>query len=142
MDRIDLFDGENEFLSNFYSSPVEYEGIKYQTVEHAFQAAKTLENHERENIALLPTAGKAKRAGKKVKLRQDWEKIKLQVMEELLRKKFGDKELRKRLLATGNKELVEGNNWKDTFWGVCNGKGQNHLGRLLMKVREEIREIK
>lgn len=72
-------------------------------------------------------------------LREDWELIKISVMHDLLRQKFGHETLRKRLLATGDEKLEEGNTWKDYFWGVCNGIGQNQLGVLLMRVREEIR---
>lgn len=72
-------------------------------------------------------------------MRSDWEEVKLGVMEGLLREKFSDPELRRKLLATGERELVEGNDWGDSFWGVCAGRGKNHLGRLLMKLREELR---
>lgn len=137
---IDRFDGKYAFLSNFYSSPITIRGKVYPTVEHAFQAWKTKDLVEREKIRLAATPGIAKRMGRRVQLRYDWEVIKLDLMLWLLQRKFRDSTLASMLLETGDNELVEGNYWKDTFWGVCNGIGQNHLGRLLMQVREEIRQ--
>ncbi len=141
---INKFDGPFAFLSNFYHSPIIYEGLEYPTVEHAFQAAKTLDIDERRYIAVLPTPGAAKRAGRNVHLRKDWEDIKIDVMRECLKEKFKDPELFASLLATGDRELIEGNCWHDNFWGVCScersqGQGQNHLGKLLMELRTELR---
>ena len=129
------FQGEFRFLSNFWPSPIEYEGIWYPSVEHAYQAAKTLKVSDRKRIAKLITPGKAKRAGKELDLRPDWEEIKLDVMRELLQKKFAYRDLMFRLKKTEG-ELIEGNTWGDTFWGICNGKGENHLGKLLMEIRD------
>ncbi len=135
---ISSFDGEHAFLSNFFPCEVARDGILYPTVEHAFQAAKTNDTFDKMQIAIAETPGRAKRLGRKVTLRPDWEEIKLAVMEDCLREKFcGGSELRAKLVATGDEELVEGNWWNDTFWGVCNGKGENHLGKLLMKLRAE-----
>jgi len=134
---ITSFSEENRFLSNFYPCVVEMEGIEYPSVEHAYQAAKTLNVAEREEIVLL-TAGQAKRRGYRVTLRADWESIKLGIMEDLVRQKFNKEILREKLLATGDAELIEGNDWGDKFWGVCNGEGENWLGRILMKIRSEI----
>jgi ribA/ribD-fused uncharacterized protein len=137
---IDRFDGEYEFLSNFYPSWVELDGQRYVTVEHAYQAAKTLDSGEREAFQRTSDPGRAKRMGRRLRLRRDWESVKVDVMWGLLRQKFSPgTELAARLLATGDAELVEGNTWEDDFWGVYRGKGQNWLGRLLMEVREEIR---
>jgi len=133
---IDRFEGENRFLSNFYPSPVMYRGIVYPSVECAFQAAQLTAAQAK--FAQL-TAAQAKSHGRRVKLREDWESVKLEIMEILLRRKFKDSTLRAKLLATGQEQLIEGNWWHDTFWGVCNGVGENHLGRLLMRVRDEIR---
>jgi hypothetical protein len=136
---INSFKGENRWLSNFHLADVEYEGIIYPSTEHAYQAAKTLDQEERLRISKLPKPGDSKRAGNKVKLREDWESIKLQVMEDLVRQKFTKHhELKLQLASTYNEELIEGNTWNDTYWGVCNGKGENHLGKILMKVRKEI----
>lgn len=144
MNRIDNFDGEFAFLSNFYESGCIFEGINYPTVEHAFQAAKTLDKTQRMSIADAETPGKAKRMGRNVQLRPDWESVKTNVMRECLRSKFSVPVLKIKLLSTGDAELIEGNYWHDTCWGVCNcekcgGKGENRLGKLLMEIREEYR---
>ena len=141
---IDRFDGPYAFLSNFFFSPIEYEGITYPTVEHAFQAAKSLNPIERQAIADLPTPGAAKRAGRQVALRKDWEDVKIEVMRECLAKKFEHPDLYAKLLETGDEKLVEGNHWHDNFWGVCScersqGQGLNHLGKLLMELRSDLR---
>ena len=138
------FDGENEFLSNFYHSPIFYEGIVYPTNEHFFQAMKTLDQTERQKIANAETPGMAKRLGRHVQLRPDWEKIKVDVMRTGLMLKFTDAALAKKLLDTGDEELVEGNWWHDNTWGNCHCPkcsrlgGRNLLGMLLMEVRKEL----
>lgn len=109
-------------------------------MEHAYQAAKTFDPHMRETIASANTPAEAKRLARKVVLRHDWSDVKLSIMEELLRLKFArGSDLAQQLLNTGDQELVEVNWWNDTFWGVCNGRGANHLGKLLMKIREELK---
>jgi len=138
--RIDIFRGTYFFLSNFYEAPVEYGGLRYLNNEAAFQAQKCLTEEEKEAFTQLPP-NKAKRLGRQVTLRSDWEQVKVGIMEEIVRAKFTQNDdLRSRLLATGDAELVEGNNWNDTFWGVhlSTGKGENHLGQILMKVRSEL----
>ena len=141
---IDKFDGEFAFLSNFHPSWIEYEGLRFPTVEHAFQAYKTQSHYERQLISQSPTPAGAKAQGRKVHLRADWEQIKDEVMEFCLRQKFQDPVLRRLLLSTGDAVLIEGNTWHDNYWGICVCDrcqltfGQNHLGSLLMKIREEI----
>jgi ribA/ribD-fused uncharacterized protein len=139
---IKSFEGEFEFLSNFHPSEIVWCGISFPTVEHAFQASKG-EVEGMARFAALPTPGKAKREGQKLTKPESWEIAKVPVMLTLLRRKFQIPELREKLLATGNKALIEGNNWHDTFWGVCTCPncewGKNVLGELLMQVREEIR---
>lgn len=138
MKTIDSFQGPYRFLSNFWSVQITYEKLSYPTVEHAYQAAKTLDQADRYHIAVEDTPGRAKRAGQKLTLRDDWEEIKLDVMEQLLRLKFAEgSKLLTWLRNTQDAELIEGNTWGDKFWGVCNGEGQNHLGKLLMKIRDE-----
>lgn len=137
---IKKFEGAYRFLSNFWPSVVNFDGQQYQSVEHAFQAAKTTNLKEREFIRSQPTPGKAKQAGRSVTLRSDWEKIKIDVMRNLLIEKFNQYPLKQLLLSTGDEELVEGNNWGDVFWGVCNGAGENHLGKLLMEIRNILKE--
>ena len=148
------FDGEYAFLSNFYDSPIEFitvDGKKMiaPTVEHAFQAEKAMFSQEQEAIINAATPGKAKRLGRHVLLRPDWEDVKDEAMEEFVSRKFQIPELRDKLLATGDANLVEGNTWHDSVWGICtcpkcinnpNIKGQNKLGKILMKVRDSIRE--
>lgn len=135
---IKQFSGEYRFLSNFYPSVIFSEGITYATVEHAFQASKSIDHSERFRISQLDTPGQAKRAGRNLQLRSDWEEVKSIVMLQLIRKKFEITLLRSKLIATGERLLVEGNTWGDTYWGVCDGKGQNQLGAILMRVRKEI----
>lgn len=138
---IDRFRDDYAFLSNYHPSPIEVEGILYATVEHAFHAAQTFDPDEKRAIAAAATPGDAKRMGRKVQLRPDWEQVKVGIMEQLVRLKFTTHaDLRDQLLATGDAELIEGNWWKDTFWGVCRGQGRNELGKILMKVRAELAE--
>ena len=134
---IDSFRGSYGFLSNFYLIPIEYEDIIYPSVEHAFQAAKTVSVYQRAGILGQSTSASAKRMGKQVTLRPNWEDIKIRVMESLVKQKFRDGDLKEKLLATGNEELIEGNWWGDTFWGIYKGRGFNYLGKILMKIREE-----
>jgi len=137
---IDSFRGEHDYLSNFYSCPVEYDGLTYQNTEAAFQAAKCVDRNEREKFVSL-SPGQAKKLGRKVDLREDWETVKIDVMRDVLKSKFSlNSELREKLIATGDVELIEGNHWNDRFWGVCRGKGQNHLGKLLMELREILKD--
>jgi ribA/ribD-fused uncharacterized protein len=134
---IDKFEGEHAFLSNFYESPALYEGVLYTTSEHAYQAAKTLSIMERERIRKARTPGQAKRLGKQATMRPDWDEIKVGVMRNVLVSKFQhNSEIRQKLIDTGDAYLEEGNWWGDTFWGVCNGKGKNMLGLLLIQLRE------
>ena len=139
MKKIDRFDGNFCFLSNFYPATVELEdGIVYPTSEHAFQAMKTTNMDERRAVAVCATPGQSKRKGRKVPLRPDWEDIKIAVMETVVRAKFQQhQDLEERLIQTGNAELIEGNTWQDRFWGVC-GTGENHLGKILMKIRDDL----
>lgn len=137
--RIDEFKGEYWFLSNFYPAQVQLNGVYYPTVEHAYQAAKTRDPKERKLILKQKTPGRAKRAGRKIIRRKDWKSIKVVTMEYLVWQKFKNNErLARKLLDTGNAQLIEGNTWKDTFWGVYNGQGKNKLGKILMEVRSKL----
>ena len=128
-------------IENFWPATVELEGIIFPTAEHAYQAAKSLDSEQRRRIAALPTPADAKREGRKLKLRDDWETAKFEVMEHVVRYKFTHHaELREKLLATGDAMLEEGNDWGDQIWGTVNGVGENRLGKILMKVRAELRE--
>jgi N-glycosidase YbiA len=133
---IDGFDGEHRFLSNFWPCSIVFEGLSFPSVEHAYQAAKTLDQDARLRVAKLAAPGQAKRAGRSLALRLDWEDVKLNVMRQLLLLKFADTALMTQLQATAPAELLEGNTWGDRFWGVCNGDGLNHLGKMLMAIRD------
>lgn len=133
------FRGKFRFLSNFTSDPVIFDGETYPTVEHAYQAAKTLDIKEREYIKSLSLPGEAKKAGRRVTMREDWDDIKVNVMFDLIKQKFLDLKLKNKLLEIDGL-IVEGNYWNDTFWGVCNGKGENILGKILMNLRDEFKK--
>jgi ribA/ribD-fused uncharacterized protein len=136
--HINRFVEEFAFLSNFYPSTVYVDGKKYDTVEHAYQAMKTKDPAARETIRMAATPGVAKRLGRCVGLRPDWEDVKVETMRGLVRQKFENPFLRPQLMATEGAMLTEGNHWNDTFWGVCKGKGRNMLGQILMEIRDEI----
>lgn len=137
------FQGEYRFLSNFYPSPIEEDGVVYPTVEHYFQSKKTIGFSEKKRIIGAETPSLAKKYGgdrSLTTMRSDWDAIKLRVMATALKLKFDQNQsLKARLLATGSSKLVEGNYWNDTFWGVCRGYGRNELGLLLMRLRDEYR---
>ena len=139
---ITQFRQEHGFLSNFWPCRVFYAPYWHSSIEHAYQAAKCKYREDQEAIRNAPSAAEAKRLGNSVGLRPDWEQIKLEVMADLLWQKFVlDPKLRARLLETGNRELIEGNSRGDTVWGRCCGVGTNHLGNLIMKLREVARYI-
>jgi ribA/ribD-fused uncharacterized protein len=136
MKTIDNFrDPDYTFLMNSYPVDVVFAGETYSTLEHAFQAAKSDDLYDRDNIRLATSARRAKKIGRSVVLRTGWDDERVGVMKELLLYKFGDPELRGQLLATKDTKLVAGG---DSFWGEVHGQGTNHLGNLLMEVREEI----
>lgn len=137
---IDSFRGKYFFLSNFFEATVIYDGITYLNNEAAFQAQKTLNKEQRLDFAML-NPSQAKKMGRSVSLRPDWEEIKINVMYEICKAKFTQNEnLKRSLLNTGNAELIEGNNWGDKIWGQVNGMGENNLGKILMKIREELKD--
>ena len=141
MNTIKEFQGINRFLSNFWPVEIAWGGRVFPSVEHAFQAMKCANDKDKDAFT-HGTARQAKRLGRSVTMRKDWNSIKLATMYALLVIKFKNPELRKLLLDTGNSVLQEGNYWHDTFWGVDlnTGSGANNLGKLLMKVRKEIQE--
>jgi ribA/ribD-fused uncharacterized protein len=136
---ITQFNGNNRWLSNFTACSVQLDGVTYRSTEAAYQAAKTIVDTERLQFQSMPP-GKAKRAGKTVTMRADWNVIKLSVMEDLTRQKYSTELMKFRLLNTGDVEIQEGNSWGDTFWGICGGVGQNNLGKIIMKIRQELLE--
>lgn len=139
MDRVKYFTDEYSFLSNFHEAEIEYIGIKWKTSEHAYQAMKSVDHEERLWMASLEHPGQAKRAGRHLTLRADWEAVKEDLMEGILRAKFDQHEdLKQQLIETYPIDLIEGNSWGDTYWGVDDKKGGlNKLGKILMKLRVE-----
>ncbi len=136
MDIISNFRGSYAFLSNFYLAKVIYNGHTYRTSEHAFAAAKATNEKDRQYVANATTPGIAKRRGREIKCRPDWNVVKATIMAEIVYHKFAQNpELYAMLRATGSAALVEGNWWNDTYWGVCKGIGENMLGKILMIVR-------
>lgn len=133
---ITSFKGRYRFLSNFWPVDIIFEDFVYPSVEHAYQAAKTTNSLFRKAIRRATSPRIAKRLGRTVPIRSDWDEIKLSVMRDLLRQKFKGGTLHTRLRETVDVQLIEGNYWGDTFWGVCKGKGENHLGKLLMEIRD------
>ena len=137
--KIDAFNGPYRFLSNFWKCDVKFCDVTFPSVEHAYVAAKCLDQAHFRNVLLAPTPSEVKKLGRKVELRAGWDESRRYIMYDLVRQKFTqNEELRAKLIGTGGAILEEGNHWGDTYWGVCNGEGENHLGRILMVVREEI----
>jgi ribA/ribD-fused uncharacterized protein len=140
MDVINDFRGAYRWLSNFHMCEVHHENMVYPSTEHAYQAAKT-----NDLAARLPfcghdlSCGEARRAGQRLVVRRDWNCHRLTVMYSVVVDKFTRHEdLKRMLVATGSAQLVEGNTWGDQFWGVCDGKGYNSLGLILMMVRDHL----
>lgn len=136
---ITSFTGKYRWLSNFSITAVKDLDIWFPTVEHAYQYAKQSTPAGRAAVMRADTPGAAKRAARRFGMRPDWDVIKVNVMRQLLWEKFKIPTYQFMLLATGDAELIEGNTWGDRFWGVCDGIGENHLGRLLMEIREDLR---
>ncbi len=154
-EAISVFRNEYNFLSNFYrlETPIPENMIfktrpdplfYFATSEHAYVACKMDNEKRRMYIATMQTPGEAKRYGQTVDIRSDWDEVRQSCMWDVLYAKFTlNPELKEKLLATGDRELIEGNWHRDTYWGVCkrSGEGENHLGRMLMELREYYRDI-
>lgn len=155
--QINSFSGDYAFLSNFYPSRMyavfmgdhktkndkDADYISVPTVEHAYQASKAVNYEDFRKVCSAKSPGESKRAGRSVKqILQKWDTVKFYAMEYYLTVKFSEKPFTDLLLSTGDAELIEGNTWGDTIWGVCNGKGENHLGKLLMKIREDLKNAR
>lgn len=139
---IDDLHGPNFFLDNFHYCEIMFEGIKYPSTEHAYQAAKSTSRSARLSIAACLSPGIAKSRGNRLAIRPDWDEVRYSVMHRVLIRKFVQPRFRRGLLATGECQIIEGNTWNDTYWGVCNGVGENKLGELLMRIRENYVEDK
>jgi ribA/ribD-fused uncharacterized protein len=152
---INKFEGRWGFLSNFYPCQIEHKGITYPSLEHYYVALKITEmqfidgsyytaSDLREIISKIPSPSEVKKLGRKLKVRTDWDDKKLDFMKWGVKEKFKNEKLADLLLSTGDSELIEGNWWHDNFYGKCfcpkcNGSGENHLGKILMNIREELR---
>lgn len=136
------FRGQYAYLSNFYYASFEYDGARWKTAEHAFQAAKSLDPKVKRAIGLCATPQEAKKLGRKIFLRPDWGDVRVQIMFDIVLAKFQQNaDLAEKLLQTGDKRIYEENNWGDTYWGVdARGNGYNRMGAVLMKVRLTLRE--
>jgi ribA/ribD-fused uncharacterized protein len=142
------FRGRMSFLSNFWPVLVKMEGDYYPTVEHAYQAAKTIDPLERDKIRCAYGAGEAKKMGRLVKMRPGWNEMRIPLMADLLKQKFQNPDLRRRLLEVQEDPIVEGNYWHDNFWGACQCQAcqgnavppGNILGMLLTEIRKGIKE--
>lgn len=137
------FKGKYRWLSNFERCEILYKGILYGSTEAAYQAQKLSPDKNGIKVRHIFSkldAREAKALGRVVQIREDWDDVKLQVMEDVCRIKFNLPKFKQLLLTTKDAEIVESNWWGDTFWGVCNGVGENHLGEIIMDIREEIKE--
>jgi ribA/ribD-fused uncharacterized protein len=137
---INSFRGKYRFLSNFYEAPIEYNGILYKSTEYAYQCNKVKNKEDHDLILNELTPGRAKRLGANLPIKPEWnDQYKLKLMNNIVTIKFTTHlDLRKKLIETKDYTLIEGNTWNDTFWGVCNGKGSNYLGLILMNIREKL----
>lgn len=140
MDKILGFKGEFKWLSNFTDCRVEFDSDVYPSVEHAYCAAKTFELALRLHLKTLP-ANRAKQFAHKFTLIPDWDIIKFEVMNNLLLQKFSQEPFTSLLLATGDAYIEETNWWNDTVWGVCNGRGENRLGKMIMEIRNALKQV-
>jgi ribA/ribD-fused uncharacterized protein len=138
---ISEFQGEHRWLSNHVLARIVYDGYEFPTVEHAYVYSKTLVKEEQDFFLSEMTEmspGQAKRIGKSLTLRPDWDLVRLDIMRDMTTQKYKIPYYRTKLLETGDAEIVEGNTWGDTFWGKCNGVGENNLGKIIMEVRRAI----
>lgn len=130
------FKGEYAWLSNMAPCKIMYDGTMYSSVEHAYQASKTLDLSERERIRACPSPYDAKKLGRQLlRVRPSWDQVKLGIMRGLLLQKFHSEPYMSKLKATKG-YIEETNYWRDTFWGVYKGEGKNNLGVLIMGIRD------
>lgn len=139
MEAITNFRGEYFFLSNFYPILMEVGGISYRTMEHYYQSNKATNLDDAKMVREQPTPSMAKIKGRHIKLREDWDEVKDFIMRQGLEAKFALSEMRSKLIYTGDVELIEKNNWGDSYWGISFGHGQNKLGKMLMEIRGNCR---
>ena len=130
------FRGEFEYRSNFYNSPILILGYNYPTAEHAYQYFKMVTRKGQIAIVQASTPGHAKRLSHQYPIKSDWDSKKLLVMQYVVMQKFTQNAEIASILVSSKDYIVEENEWNDTFWGTCNGTGYNHLGIILMGVRD------
>lgn len=141
-DAILGFEGEFRWMSNFWPVSLLFDGVRYGSVEQAYQAAKTLDPDERLKIQMTKTPGRAKKQGRSLTVRSDWDAVKIAIMLRLQRQKYRNRRLSGRLAATGKRQIFELNAWNDVFWGVVENEGGyegvNAMGQILSLVRDEV----
>ena len=131
------FRGRYYFLSNFYPSPIEIDGLRYESAEAAFQGQKNSQYAHMFTGSVTPL--EAKRLGKHVPIDVgEWNACRLSVMRQVVRAKFEQNPKLQQLLLATTEPIVEDNNWGDTYWGKCRGIGSNHLGQILQEVRSRL----
>lgn len=132
------FRKEYNWLSNFANVKIILDDIVYQSVEHAYMSEKSDDVEWKLFCSNINnSASVVKAESKKIIIKHNWDKIKLDVMEKCLIQKYNTEPYKTKLLETKNIYIQEGNNWNDKFWGVClkTNKGKNHLGKLIMYIR-------
>lgn len=142
-DRIYGFQGEYRWLSNFWEHPIECAGLTWRCGEGLYQAGKS--QNPDEQLRFVNLSGRqAKHQGRRIYVQPHWWRLKLDHMKLVIDHKFNDEQMAVLLLATGDQEIIEANTWNDTFWGVRahDGFGQNHLGKIIMNKRKELRDGK
>lgn len=137
---VERFRGEYGWLSNFADVQIPLKGVVYPSVEHAYMAQKS-SDPEWIKFCMFHTAGKVKRKSREIEVRPDWDDVKLDVMQVCLTRKFNQEPFRTKLIQTGDMYIQEGNYHNDKFWGFClkTNEGENHLGKMIMKIRETLR---
>lgn len=144
---IDSFYGNNLWLSNFQVCKIEYDGYIYWSTQAAYQAQKfkgtKIQTDRIRKVFTKIEPNQAKMLGSIIPLREDWQEVRLGIMKDILQIKFNMQPYKTMLIKTGTQELVQGNYWHDTFFGKCNcekhkGQGQNHLGNIIMQIRDEL----
>ena len=136
------FSDEYRWLSNFWPVYVEFDGVTYTSVEHAYVASKTTDLNMRKIVATTESPGKVKRIGRTLTLRSDWDDVRIAFMTSLIDQKFDYIPLAQKLKATGDRPIIEGNTWGDTFWGQSPlGNGENNLGKIIMNKREKLNDL-
>ena len=142
LSRIDSFTGYFDFMHNNFQTPVYYEGILYPSVTHAYHAARSTDERTRRAILNSETFQILGNIAIRIEDPPDWQEKKVKIMEQLLRDKFRrSKELQEKLRTTEHRELVmtyQEKKKNNLYWGVVKGKGQNQLGRILMRIRDDL----